>query len=234
VRTRSIALLAGVAATLTLSSSCSSGSTDGTTYDVEAGDDSCTVSDTSPQAGAATFKVKNTGSQVTEVYVYGKDGDSFDKIVGEKENIGPGTSQSFLVNLSSGDYEVACKPGMKGDGIRTRITVSGGGGDASSETGSAYDKELEFEVTADGAVKAPSGLQASVGDKIEFKLANEAADEYYLEVKDASGAQVGKAPAAGGSEGEFIAELPKVGTYTVLVFPEDEESQAQSFRLVVG
>jgi iron uptake system component EfeO len=233
VRTRSLALLAGVAATLTLSS-CSGGG-GGTTYDVKAGDDSCTVSDTSPDAGSATFKVQNTGSKVTEVYVYGKDGNAFTKIMGEKENIGPGTSQSFSVDLSAGEYEVACKPGMKGEGIRTRIAVSGDGGGASSEgSGSAYDKELEFEVSANGTVKPPPGLQASAGDKVEFKLANKAGGEYYLEVQDASGAQVDKTPAAGGSEGELIAELSKAGTYTVLVYPEDKESQAQRFQVTVG
>jgi iron uptake system component EfeO len=233
VRTRSLALLAGVAATLTLSS-CSGGS-GGTTYDVKAGDDSCAVSDTSPDAGSATFKVQNTGSKVTEVYVYGKDGDAFTKIMGEKENIGPGTSQSFSVDLAAGEYEVACKPGMEGEGIRTRITVSGdGGGTSSEESESAYDKELEFEVAADGTVKPPTGLRASVGDKVEFKLENEAGDEYYLEVQDASGAQVDKTPAEGGSEGELIAELSKAGTYTVRVYPEDEESQAKQFPVTVG
>ncbi len=116
------ALAVALAATCTLSS-CAGGSS-GPTYTVKASDDSCVVSKTALPAGSATFQVTNAGSEVTEVYVYGKEGGAFTKVVGEKENIGPGTSQSFSVDLSSGTYEVACKPGMKGDGIRTRITVS--------------------------------------------------------------------------------------------------------------
>ncbi len=96
----------------------------GNSYDVEAGDTTCTVEETSIPAGKVTFQVENTGSDVTEVYVYGKDGDAFSKIMGEVENIGPGASQDFTVDLSAGDYEVACKPGLVGDGIRTQLTVS--------------------------------------------------------------------------------------------------------------
>jgi iron uptake system component EfeO len=112
----------GLAAT----AACSGGGGSAPSYDVKAGDSSCQVSRTDLPAGKATFKVTNAGSQVTEVYVYAREGGEFTKVVGEKENIGPGTSQSFTVDLSAGTYEVACKPGMKGDGIRTKVTVAGG------------------------------------------------------------------------------------------------------------
>ena len=72
-------------------------------------------------SGSTTFAVTNKGTEVTEVYVYGDD----DKVMGEVENIGPGTSRDFTVDLSAGSYEVACKPGQVGTGIRTPITVSG-------------------------------------------------------------------------------------------------------------
>lgn len=91
---------------------------------VAAKDSSCEVAKTALTAGSYTFKVSNQGSQVTEVYVYGKKGGAFSKIVGEAENIGPGTSRDLTVELAGGTYEVACKPGQKGDGIRQRITVS--------------------------------------------------------------------------------------------------------------
>jgi iron uptake system component EfeO len=44
-------------------------------------------------------------------------------VMTEKENIGPGTSATVAVDLAAGAYEVACKPGMTGDGIRTALTV---------------------------------------------------------------------------------------------------------------
>ena len=88
---------------------------------VTATDDSCQVSTTSFQAGKTTFKIENKGGQVTEVYVYGPG----DKVVEEREDIGPGTSATLTADLDQGAYQVACKPGMRGDGIRTAITVKG-------------------------------------------------------------------------------------------------------------
>ncbi len=90
-----------------------------------AGDDACKVSETELQAGGTTFAVTNDGDKVTEVYVYGEQGGAFTKVVSEVENIGPGTSRDMDVDLAAGTYEIACKPGQKGDGIRQKITVTG-------------------------------------------------------------------------------------------------------------
>ncbi|MFP5345870.1 MAG: iron uptake system protein EfeO [Actinomycetes bacterium] len=87
---------------------------------VKATDDECALSRTELPAGVTRFAITNGGSQVTEVYVY-----EGDRIVTEKENIGPGTSYDLTVDLPEGKYQVACKPGMTGNGIRTDITVSG-------------------------------------------------------------------------------------------------------------
>lgn len=97
----------------------------GPTVAVQATETACEVADTSLAAGSTTFSVHNNGSKVTEVYVYAPKGTTFSKVVGEAEDIGPGTTRSLDVDLSKGSYEVACKPGQKGDGIRTRITVTG-------------------------------------------------------------------------------------------------------------
>jgi iron uptake system component EfeO len=90
---------------------------------VTATDTECTVAKTDLPAGAHTFSVTNKGSKVTEFYVYAKDG----SIKGEVENISPGVTRDLSVELTAGDYEGACKPGQKGDGIRTKLTVSGKG-----------------------------------------------------------------------------------------------------------
>jgi iron uptake system component EfeO len=87
---------------------------------VTATDSECRVATTALDAGAHTFEVRNGGGQVTEVYVYGPG----DKVIGERENIGPGTTARFGVTLSPGTYQVACKPGQKGSGIRQAVTVS--------------------------------------------------------------------------------------------------------------
>ena len=86
---------------------------------VEATDDACTLSSTELDAGITTFAITNAGAEVTEVYVY-----EGERIVTEKENIGPGTSYELTVDLTEGGYEVACKPGMVGDGIRTDVVVA--------------------------------------------------------------------------------------------------------------
>ena len=91
---------------------------------VTSSDTECIVARTELDAGTSTFTVKNDGNDVTEVYVYG----DRDEIQGEVENIGPGTSRDLTVDLAAGTYEVACKPGQKGNGIRTDIVVTGTGG----------------------------------------------------------------------------------------------------------
>ncbi|CCH85528.1 ferrous iron transport binding protein [Modestobacter italicus] len=84
-------------------------------------DDACDVASSDLEAGVHQFTVTNTGSKVTEFYVYA-DGD---RVMGEVENIAPGVARELRVELPAGEYETACKPGMIGDGIRTALTVTG-------------------------------------------------------------------------------------------------------------
>jgi iron uptake system component EfeO len=88
---------------------------------VAATDDACDVASSDLEAGVHQFTVTNTGSKVTEFYVYA-DGD---RVMGEVENIAPGVARELRVELPAGDYETACKPGMVGDGIRTALAVTG-------------------------------------------------------------------------------------------------------------
>ncbi|MCX4667615.1 EfeM/EfeO family lipoprotein [Streptomyces sp. NBC_01381] len=94
----------------------------GNTVEVTATDDKCEVSKTKLSAGHVELAIENKGSKVTEVYLLFPD----DRIVSERENIGPGTKQKLTAEVKSGSYQIACKPGMKGDGIRQKVTVSGG------------------------------------------------------------------------------------------------------------
>ncbi|QCX26997.1 iron uptake system protein EfeO [Nocardioides jishulii] len=83
--------------------------------------DACEVSKAEVPAGTVSFEVTNTGDAVTEFYVLAQDGL---QILGEVENIGRDLSRTLTVQLPQGDYVTACKPGMKGDGIRADFTVS--------------------------------------------------------------------------------------------------------------
>jgi iron uptake system component EfeO len=231
-------VIAAVGGTLVLFTfGCSSsGGQAATTYDISAGDATCDVEKTSFAGGEVTFKVENTGSDVTEVYVYAKEGGSFTKIVGEVEDIGPGTSRSLKVSLSPGPYQVACKPGMTGDGIRTDITVTGQrASDASTGSELAYDRELEFSIAASGDVEPPASkaLSAGRGERIEFKLHNDSSGDHYLELLDPDGQHVSAVAAEAGAEGEFVADLTSPGHYTVSIYREGAESSATSTSLTV-
>ncbi|MFI5755524.1 iron uptake system protein EfeO [Streptomyces sp. NPDC051569] len=89
---------------------------------VIAKDDSCEVSKKEFPAGHVELAIENKGSKVTEVYILFPD----DRIVSERENIGPGTKAKVTAEVKAGTYEIACKPGMTGDGIRQKVTVTGG------------------------------------------------------------------------------------------------------------
>ncbi|WP_406266938.1 EfeM/EfeO family lipoprotein [Streptomyces sp. NBC_00191] len=121
----SVVTAAATVAALTAVTGCSEKSdakgSDGT-VSVTAKDDSCEVSKKEFPAGHVELAIENKGSKVTEVYLLFPD----DRIVSERENIGPGTKQKLTAEVKAGDYEIACKPGMKGDGIRQKVTVTGG------------------------------------------------------------------------------------------------------------
>jgi iron uptake system component EfeO len=123
-------------------------------------DSKCEVSKTTFAAGKITISAQNKGSKVTEVYVYTPS----DKIVTERENIGPGTKATITAEIKAGSYEIACKPGMKGDGIRQKITVTGKGAvktDPRLDTAvAAYRKWVQAE--ADATIPLVKKFAASI------------------------------------------------------------------------
>ncbi len=96
------------------------------TINVDSSADACELTSTKAPSGNVVFKVKNTGDEVTEFYLYAEDGL---RIIGEIENVGPGLSRDLVVRAAPGDYVAACKPGMVGKGIRTDFTVTDSGKD---------------------------------------------------------------------------------------------------------
>jgi len=130
---------------------------------VNATDSACEVAETDLPGGVTTFSITNAGSQVTEVYVY--DGD---RIVTEKENIGPGTSYDLTVDLTEGQYQVACKPGMVGDGIRQTVAVTGGSSELTAAEQTAVDAYRAYvQQQADATVPLVQQLRDAVaaGDR---------------------------------------------------------------------
>ncbi len=141
---------------------------------VSATDDACALSTTELSSGITTFSITNDGSVVNEVYVYAPaEGDQagqqgFSRIVTEKENIGPGTAYDLTVDLTAGDYEVACKPGMVGEGIRTPVTVTGEDASLTAEEQAAVDAYRAYaQAQADATVPLVAALRDAVaaGDR---------------------------------------------------------------------
>ena len=120
---------------------------------VTATDTECDVAVTEAPAGTVEFEITNQGTKVTEFYLYAEG----DRIMGEVENIGPGLSRTFHVEVSEGGtYQTACKPGMVGDGIRADFVVTG-------DAGSSQDADQKL-------AEATDSYQRYVGSQTEALL----------------------------------------------------------------
>jgi iron uptake system component EfeO len=85
----------------------------------EISDAGCDPAEAEAPAGPVNFEVSNDGSSsVTELEVM--QGDS---ILGERENISPGLSASFSLNLEQGEYTIYCPNGSEVE--RGTLTVTG-------------------------------------------------------------------------------------------------------------
>lgn len=209
------AVVAALLATIALAA-CSSGD-NATVIDLTASDDACVVQQPDLSAGSTTFHIRNEGKKVTEVYIYAEG----DRVVTERENIGPGTSANLSANLAAGTYEVACKPGMTGDGIRQTITVTGKGGDALLDTG---DIEVQF-TASEYHYTGLDDLALHRGDTVEFEMRNNGTIEHEFEVFGPDGEVLGEVgPTAAGEEGKVVLELAEAGEYRYLCGIDGHES----------
>lgn len=109
---------------------------------VKATDDACEVARAEAPAGTIEFTVTNKGSKVNEFYVYAEG----DRIMGEVENISPGLTRTFHVQVAEpGTYETACKPGMVGQGIRAPFTVTGASAAPKTEDALLTDATASYQ-----------------------------------------------------------------------------------------
>jgi iron uptake system component EfeO len=106
------------------SSAASGGSGSATTTDAKVANisitaaDGCAADHLAFKAGGVTFKITNKdATAVSEVELL-----QGERIVGEKENLPPGFSGQFAVNVTAGDYTIYC-PGAKTE--KTTLTVTG-------------------------------------------------------------------------------------------------------------
>ncbi len=105
-------------------------------------DDGCDPVDAKAPAGAITFEAKNVDSaSATELEVL--DGDN---VLGERENITPGLTSDFSLNLEKGDYTVRCT--LDNDVEPGTLTVTGeAAGGATPELEAAADRYRHYVAT---------------------------------------------------------------------------------------
>jgi len=218
----SLVLAASLAATLTACTSTSGG--EATT--IVATDTACNVGVVGDlKAGKHTFSVKNDGDKVTEVYVYAPG----DRVVSEKENIGPGTTVTFTADLPAGRYDVACKPGQTGDGIRQTVNVTGAGGTPARPA----DRQVAVEAV-DYAFSGAQDLSVRQGETIEFAMANHGTVDHELEVIGPDGKALGEiGPTKAGADGKVTLTFPAKGTYRFKCGIDDHEARGMVGTLTV-
>ena len=170
MRPVSVLALAGAAAvSMSLLTACGGDGDEAGAADaiaVTATDDACEVAKTELPAGKTTFKVANEGSKVNEFEVLKPDG----KILAERENIGPGTSVDFVVNLPAGRYKLLCSAGQTGKGPSQDVTVTGGaagGADPRLSKAAADYKAFVIVQTDDTIAKTKKFVDAVKAGDVE-------------------------------------------------------------------
>ncbi|GIF47293.1 FTR1 family protein [Asanoa ferruginea] len=152
---------------------------------VDAGDTTCGLATASLASGTHTFEITNSGSKITEFYVYAKG----ERIVGEVENIAPGLARRLTVELPAGSYAAVCKPGMVGDGIRSTLTVTGSSSPALADdaalAAAAASYERYVRTQAGAFVDATAAFTTAVrkGDRATAKRLYPTARTYFERIE---------------------------------------------------
>ncbi len=215
------------AATLALvvaGASCTKKSDD--TIAVTGTNDACTPAVMSLTPGTVTFEFTNKADRVNELYVLRAD----NSVVGEVENVAPGTKRGLTADLSAGSYFLACKPGQAGDGIRTEIEVTGDGG----ATALVADRTIAVGAT-NYSFDLPQGATIEKGETITFTMKNDGTIEHEMEVFLPDGDALGEiGPTKAGETGSVTLTFDKAGTYRLVCGIEGHEAQGMVSSIEVA
>ncbi|MFF5291374.1 iron uptake system protein EfeO [Paractinoplanes globisporus] len=179
---------------------------------VKATDTACEVAKSQLDAGTHVFAVANSGSKVTEFYVYA----AGDRVMGEVENITPGLSRELRVELPAGTYQTACKPGMVGTGIRNTLTVAGSAPALSEDAALAQATESYTRYItsqSEALVQKTTEFAAAVkaGDIEKAKSLYPVARTYYERIEPVAEIFGDLDPKIDGREDDATAALPFTG-----------------------
>jgi iron uptake system component EfeO len=124
-----IAVITAACAACGGSSSGSGTSASKQTVNVTISSKGCTADPATIPAGATTFKITNKGADaITEAELL-----NGDTILGEKENLTPGLSATFSLNVKPGKYQLYC-PGAKGGPEKVDFVVTAAASGAAAAT----------------------------------------------------------------------------------------------------
>jgi len=208
----------------------SSGS-NGPTIAVESTDQACTSPASEVAAGTTTFRVQNKGTKPTELYVLG----AKDKVLGEVENVGPGTARTLTVKLEPGDYDLGCKPGQSGPFVRHRIHVVAASSGARGASDTTAPPSRSVAVTAHDFDFSGDFSKLGKGDTIEVALQNQGPSEHELELVGPDGKTAEEiAPVAAGASASMVVTLAKAGVYTYVCRVADHETRGMVGHFTVG
>ena len=186
---------------------------------VTATDTTCTASRSEAKSGEITFEAENKGTVFTEVYLYGPG----DRIMNERENIDPGQTKDFTVKVGGGSYEIACKPGMVGDGIRTPFTVSGTPDPRLSEPidcATARGRQqfsASVSMTDTGFAVPLTDICVVKGQAVSFLIENTGSAPHVFAVLAPDGSKLGESSSiAPGGSAELKLSFTTIGTYRAI------------------
>ncbi|WP_285027482.1 iron uptake system protein EfeO [Plantibacter sp. ME-Dv--P-122b] len=137
---RIIAGLAGAGVLALALTGCVPNKTGSEALTVAITDDSCSVSVAKATAGAVTFSITNNGTDVNEFEILASDKL---RIVGEKENVTPGQTVSYVAQLNPGTYYTACKFQLVGAPVGlAEFTVTGENATVSTDEQALTDQAV--------------------------------------------------------------------------------------------
>jgi uncharacterized cupredoxin-like copper-binding protein len=220
-----IGLLLGV---VLLGAVACASSSSGDAIAVTSTDTTCIPARDRLDAGELTFEVTNKGKQPTELYVFGEG----DKVISEVEDVGPGASRSLTVDLAAGNYQLGCKPGQKGNGIRADITVTGEGGKVEAGSKTA-DRDVGLTAVDYAFDLDDPGIKA--GETIRFEMKNEGKKPHEFEVLTPGNKVLGEiAEIDGGKTDEVTLSFDTPGTYRFICDVEDHLSRGMKGTFTVA
>jgi iron uptake system component EfeO len=164
-----IAVAAVALATVGLAG-CVANNTGSDAIKVSVTDTGCDVATSTAPSGAVAFTLTNNGSDVNEFEIFAEDKL---RIVGEKENITPGTTTDYVVQLQPGTYYTACKFQQVGNPIGVAsFTVTG------AQVTASADQQAQIETAVTNYVSyVKSQTEELLPATKQFVAAYEAGDD---------------------------------------------------------